>query len=86
MTDDIGVWYNKNRKFMDTTGGIIMPVAYSVGNEEYHLKIRPGDVGRYVILPGDPGRCEKIARYLEPDLLLQTGNIPFIQVHWKERK
>ena len=42
-----------------------MPVAYSVGNEEYHLKIRPGDVGRYVILPGDPGRCEKIARYLE---------------------
>ena len=71
MTDDIGVWYNKNRKFMDTTGGIIMPVAYSVGNEEYHLKIRPGDVGRYVILP---------------DLLLQTGNIPFIQVHWKERK
>ena len=65
MTDNIGVWYNKNRKFMDTTGGIIMPVAYSVGNEEYHLKIRPGDVGRYVILPGDPGRCEKIARYLE---------------------
>ena len=65
MTDDTGVWYNKNRKFMDTTGGIIMPVAYSVGNEEYHLKIRPGDVGRYVILPGDPGRCEKIARYLE---------------------
>ena len=35
-----------------------MPVAYSTGNEEYHLKIRPGDVGRYVILPGDPGRCE----------------------------
>ena len=42
-----------------------MPVAYSVGNEEYHLKIRPGDVGRYVILPGDPGRCEKIAKYLD---------------------
>ena len=42
-----------------------MPVAYSTGNEEYHLKIRPGDVGRYVILPGDPGRCEKIAKYLD---------------------
>lgn len=29
---------------------------------QYHLQIRPGDVGRYVILPGDPKRCEKIAR------------------------
>ena len=32
---------------------------------QYHLQIRPGDVGRYVILPGDPGRCEKIAKYLD---------------------
>ena len=29
---------------------------------QYHLQIRPGDVGRYVILPGDPKRCEYIAR------------------------
>ena len=28
---------------------------------QYHLQIRKGDVGRYVILPGDPKRCEKIA-------------------------
>ena len=33
---------------------------------QYHLQIRPGDVGRYVILPGDPKRCEKIARHLSP--------------------
>lgn len=32
---------------------------------QYHLQIRPGDVGRYVILPGDPKRCEKIARHFE---------------------
>lgn len=32
---------------------------------QYHLQIRAGDVGKYVILPGDPKRCEKIARYLE---------------------
>ena len=32
---------------------------------QYHLQIRPGDVGRYVILPGDPKRCEKIARYFD---------------------
>ena len=30
---------------------------------QYHLQIRPGDVGRYVILPGDPKRCEKIAQH-----------------------
>lgn len=37
-----------------------MATVYSP-NEEFHLKIRTGDVGKYVILPGDPGRCEKIA-------------------------
>lgn len=28
---------------------------------QYHLQLRAGDVGRYVLLPGDPGRCEPIA-------------------------
>lgn len=37
-----------------------MATAYSP-DREFHLKIKTGDVGRYVILPGDPGRCEKIA-------------------------
>lgn len=32
---------------------------------QYHLQIRKGDVGRYVILPGDPKRCEKIARFFD---------------------
>lgn len=32
---------------------------------QYHLQIRPGDVGRYVILPGDPKRCEKIAAHFD---------------------
>ena len=32
---------------------------------QYHLQIRPGDVGRYVILPGDPKRCIKIAEHFE---------------------
>ena len=31
----------------------------------FHLKIRNGDVGRYVILPGDPGRVPLIAEYLD---------------------
>lgn len=30
-------------------------------DKQYHIGLKKGDVGRYVILPGDPGRCEKIA-------------------------
>lgn len=33
--------------------------------KEYHIGVGKGEVGRYVILPGDPGRCEKIAAYLD---------------------
>ncbi len=32
---------------------------------QYHIQCGEGDVGRYVILPGDPGRCEKIAAYFD---------------------
>ncbi len=32
---------------------------------QYHIGLKPEDVGRYVILPGDPGRCEKIAAYFD---------------------
>lgn len=34
-------------------------------NLEFHIKCKKGDIGRYVILPGDPGRVEKIAKYLD---------------------
>lgn len=29
--------------------------------KQYHIQCEAGDVGRYVILPGDPGRCQSIA-------------------------
>ncbi len=32
---------------------------------QYHIQTRPGDVGRYVILPGDPKRCAKIAEHFD---------------------
>ena len=41
-----------------------MATVYSP-DEEFHLKIRPGDVGRYVLLCGDPARTEKIAAYFD---------------------
>ena len=37
----------------------------SDGNLQYHIKLKAGDVGRYVLLPGDPGRCERIAKYFD---------------------
>ena len=33
--------------------------------KQYHIQCVAGDVGRYVILPGDPGRCEAIARHFD---------------------
>lgn len=38
---------------------------YSDAGEQYHIKLKKGDVGEYVILPGDPKRCEKIAKYFD---------------------
>ena len=31
----------------------------------YHIQVGPGDVGKYVIMPGDPKRCKLIANYLD---------------------
>jgi len=40
-----------------------MSTVYS--DKEFHVQLVKGDVGEYVILPGDPGRCEKIAQYFD---------------------
>lgn len=40
-------------------------VNYSENEKLYHIQVAPGACGKYVILPGDPGRCEKIAAYLD---------------------
>ena len=37
---------------------------------QYHVQLKPGDVGKYVILPGDPKRCEKIASHFENAVLV----------------
>lgn len=33
--------------------------------KRYHIACKHGDVGRYCILPGDPGRCEAIAAHFD---------------------
>ena len=34
-------------------------------SKQFHIQCVHGDVGKYVILPGDPGRCEAIARHFD---------------------
>jgi uridine phosphorylase len=36
-----------------------------MSKKAHHIQLEPGDVGRYVLLPGDPGRCEVIAQYFD---------------------
>ena len=43
---------------------------YTENGIQYHLQIKMGDVGRYVILPGDPKRCEKIAAFFDSPKLV----------------
>ncbi len=38
---------------------------YSQNGEQYHIGLKEGDAGKYVILPGDPKRCKKIAEYFD---------------------
>ena len=39
----------------------------------HHLQITPGQIGEFVIIPGDPGRCHLIATHFEnPQLIAQS--------------
>lgn len=41
--------------------------------KQFHIPLSRGEIGKYCILPGDPGRCEKIATILEnPSHLIQN--------------
>jgi len=54
----------------------------------YHINMKKGDVGRYVLLPGDPGRCESIAKYFDDshfvashrEFTTYTGNLQGVKV------
>lgn len=61
---------------------------YAKEGVQYHLQIKNGDVGKYVILPGDPKRCAKIAAHFDnPQLIADsreyvtyTGTIEGVKV------
>lgn len=42
----------------------------TLGKVQYHVRVKPGDVGKYVLLPGDPARADRVAQYLDnPELI-----------------
>ncbi len=48
-----------------TTQTIIDKAARTLGQAQYHIRLKPGDVGDYVLLPGDPDRVLRIGRHLD---------------------
>ena len=50
--------------------GMIMKNYSEDVNRQYHIQVSKGEVGRYVILPGDPKRCVKIAQYFDNPVLI----------------
>lgn len=46
-------------------------VDYTEGSgKQYHTGVGPEDIGKYVIMPGDPKRCAKIAEFFENPVLV----------------
>ena len=41
--------------------------------KQFHIQCAAGEVGGYCILPGDPGRCQAIARYFDAPVHVQTN-------------
>ena len=39
--------------------------AKTLGKKQYHIHLSPGDIGEYVLLPGDPARSDRVADCLD---------------------
>jgi len=48
-------------------------MAMIADKKQFHIHCAPGEVGRYCLLPGDPGRCEKIAAHFESPALVASN-------------
>ena len=64
-------------------------IDYAEGSgKQYHTGVGPEDIGQYVILPGDPKRCAKIAEHFDNPVLVAdsreyvtyTGTIDGVKV------
>nr|WP_290770862.1 uridine phosphorylase [Anaerofustis sp.] len=64
-------------------------IDYAQGSgKQYHIGVRKGEVGKYVLLPGDPKRCAEIAKYFDDaklvadsrEFVTYTGTLDGIKV------
>lgn len=55
---------------MSQKGEVDMKNYSEDASRQYHIQVANGEVGRYVIMPGDPKRCARIAKYLEDPVLI----------------
>ena len=54
---------------------------------QYHIHCAQGEVGRYVILPGDPGRCPSIAALFDnPVKVAQNRELSLIHISEPTRR
>ncbi len=42
----------------------------TIDGRQYHIGVKTGEVGKYVLLPGDPKRCAKIAAHFDNPVLV----------------
>jgi uridine phosphorylase len=44
--------------------------AITKNTKQYHIELNVGDIGEYVLLPGDPARSDRVAKYLNDAKLM----------------
>lgn len=47
--------------------------AATKGQKQYHIALEPGEIGDYVLLPGDPARSDIVAKYLDDPKLMANN-------------
>ena len=67
----------KDKSTITKKGGTIVKNYSEDPSRQYHIQVAKGEVGRYVIMPGDPKRCAKIAEYFDDPVLI-ADNREFI--------
>ena len=57
----------------------------TLGKKQYHIHLKPGDIGKYVLLPGDPARSDRVANIWTMQSSLQiTANTEPLPVITRE--
>ena len=59
-------------------------MVYSDNGRAFHIDVAPGEVGKYVLMPGDPKRCAAIAKYFDDPAFL--SHVAMLEQNFAEPK